>query len=152
MRASFARAVFLFVIALRLANLATGRDTSGYGFQFNNVYSSHCGSEFRPPSMASASEEDDDVLDSSSMRHALVLDAQLPTVALSMHRVYHIVVAKSLVSESLQAHSALDQRQDQKKAELCNLIASILPHGVPAASLASASGNYCTDCRRHRFG
>ena len=88
--------------------------------------------------MATATEEDADVLNSSSMQHTLVLDAQLPTLALSMHRVFHIVVAKSRVSESLQAHSALERRQEQEEGELCQKIAGILAHGVPRAHLASA--------------
>ena len=70
--------------------------------------------------MATATEEDADVLNSSSMQHTLVLDAQLPTLALSMYRVFHIVVAKSRVSESLQAHSALERRQEQEEGELCH--------------------------------
>ena len=72
--------------------------------------------------MASATEQDADVLNSSSMQHTLVLDAQLPTVALSMHRVYHIVVAKSRISESLQAHLALGLRQEQEEDDLCGMI------------------------------
>ena len=92
----------------------------------DNIFNYYFGFEFPPPSMASATEQDADVLNSSSMQHTLVLHAQLPTVALSMHRVYHIVVAKSLVSESLQAHSALERRQEQEEEELCEQIAGIV--------------------------
>ena len=101
--------------------------------------------------MASATEQDADVLNSSSMQHTLVLHAQLPTVALSMHRVYHIVVAKSLVSESLQAHSALERRQEQEEMELCEQIAGILARGVPRAYLANAiheNPMLTTGCKR----
>ena len=91
--------------------------------------------------MASATEQDADVLNSSSMQHTLVLHAQLPTVALSMHRVFHIVVAKSRVSESLQAHSALERRQEQEEGELCQKIAGSLAHGGPAERLAIAMDN-----------
>ena len=101
--------------------------------------------------MASATEQDADVLNSSSMQHTLVLHAQLPTVALSMHRVYHIVVAKSRVSESLQAHSALERRQEQEEKELCEQIAGILARGVPRAHLASAINEnpmLATGCKR----
>ena len=76
---------------------------------------------------------------------------QLPTVALSMHRVYHIVVAKSRVSESLQAHSALERRQEQEEMELCEQIAGILARGVPRGYLASAiheNPMLTTGCKR----
>ena len=101
--------------------------------------------------MAKATDEDVDVLTSSSMQHNLVLNVQLPTVALSMHRVYHIVVAKSLVSESLQAHLALERRQEQEEMELCEQIAGILARGVPRAYLASAiheNPMLTTGCKR----
>ena len=85
--------------------------------------------------MASASEEDADVLNSSSMQHTLVLD----------------VVAKSRISESLQAHLALGLRQEQEEGELCEKIAGILAHGVPRARLASAMDEnpvLTTGCKR----
>ena len=139
--ASLALGVFQFVIALRLANLATGRDTSGYVFQFNNVYSSHCGSEFRHLSMATSTQEDADGLTSSEIRHTVLLDAQVPTIAISMHRLYHIIVARSRISESRKAHLTLEKRQEQERDEHCERIVGILAHGVPAARLASAMDN-----------
>ena len=149
--ASLALGVFQFVIALRLANLATGRDTSGYVFQFNNVSSSHCGSEFRPLSMATSTQEDADGLTSSEIRHTVLLDAQVPTIAISMHRLYHIIVARSRISESRKAHLTLEKRQEQEEDELCERIAGILAHGVPRARLASAMDEnpvLTTGCKR----
>ena len=117
----------------------------------DNIFNYYFGFEFPPPSMASATEQDADVLNKSSLQHTLVLHAQLPTVALSMHRVYHIVVPKSLVSESLQAPSALERRQEQEEMELCEQIAGILARGVPRAYLASAiheNPMLTTGCKR----
>ena len=148
--ASLALGVSQFVIALRLANLATGRDTSGYVFQFNNVYSSHCGSEFRPQTMATSTQEDADGLTSSEIQHTVLLDAQVPTIAISMHRLYHIIVARSRISESRKAHLTLEKRQEQED-ELCERIAGILAHGVPRARLASAMDEnpvLTTGCKR----
>ena len=117
----------------------------------DDIFNDYFGFESPPPSMASATEQDADVLNSSSMQHTLVLDAQLPTVALSMHRVYHIVVANSRISESHKAHLALGLRQEQEEGELCEQIAGILAHGVPRARLASAMDEnpvLTTGCKR----
>ena len=86
--------------------------------------------------MAMHTEETADGLASSSMQHTVLLDAQVPTIALSMHRLYHIVVARSRISESRKANLALGLRQEQEEGELCEKIAGILAHGVPRARLA----------------
>ena len=88
--------------------------------------------------MVKPTEEKADGLPSSAMQHTLVLDAKIPMLALSMHRLYHLVVAKSRISESRTAHSSLELRQKREEDELCEKIAGILSHGVPRAHLASA--------------
>ena len=134
--ASLALGVFQFFIALRLANLATGRDTSDDVFQLNNVYRNHFGSEFRTValSMATSTQEDADGLTSSAIQHTVLLEAQVPTIALSMHRLYHIVVARSRISECRRAHSTLEKRQEQEEDELCEKIAGVL------------FGTWCASC------
>ena len=64
--------------------------------------------------MATSTQEDADGLTSSEIRHTVLLDAQVPTIVLSMHRLYHIVVARSRISESYKAHLALGLRQEQE--------------------------------------
>ena len=88
--------------------------------------------------MATSTQEDADGLTSSEIQHTVLLDAQVPTIAISMHRLYHIVVARSRISESHKAHLTLEKRQEQEEDELCEKIAGILEHGVPRARLASA--------------
>ena len=117
----------------------------------DNIFNYYFGFEFPPPAMATSTQEDADGPTSSEIQHTVLLDAQVPTIAISMHRVYHIVVAKSLVSESLQAHSALERRQEQEEKELCEQIAGILARGVPRAYLASAiheNPMLTTGCKR----
>ena len=101
--------------------------------------------------MASATEQDAGSLTSSEIQHTVLLDAQVPTIAISMHRLYHIVVARSRISESYKAHLALGLRQEQEVNELCEKIAGILAHGVPRAHLASAmdaNPALTTGCKR----
>ena len=101
--------------------------------------------------MVKPTEEKADGLPSSAMQHTLVLDAKIPMLALSMHRLYYLVVAKSRISESRTAHSALEVRQEQEEDELCEKIAGVLAHGLPRAHLASAMNNspvLTTGCKR----
>ena len=104
----------------------------------DNIFNYYFGFEFPPPAMATSTQEDADGLTSSEIRHTVLLDAQVPTIAISMHRLYHIVVARSRISESHKAHLTLEKRQEQEEDELCERIAGILAHGVPRARLASA--------------
>ena len=101
--------------------------------------------------MATSTQEDADGLTSSEIQHTVLLDAQVPTIAISMHRLYHIVVARSRISESHKAHLTLEKRQEQEEDELCERIAGILAHGVPRARLASAMDEnpvLATGCKR----
>ena len=88
--------------------------------------------------MATSTQEDAGSLTSSEIQHIVLLDAQVPTIAISMHRLYHIIVARSRISESRKAHLTLEKRQEREEDELCERIVGILTQGVPAARLASA--------------
>ena len=117
----------------------------------DNIFNYYFGFEFPPPAMATSTQEDADGPTSSEIQHTVLLDAQVPTIAISMHRLYHIIVARSRISESRKAHLTLEKRQEQEEDELCERIAGILAHGVPRARLASAMDDnpvLTTGCKR----
>ena len=74
---------------------------------------------------------------SSSPAMPQTLEEQAPLMALAMHRLFHVVVAKSRIAKSLKAYAALEVRQVQDEEELCARIARMLENGVPAARITS---------------
>ena len=74
---------------------------------------------------------------SSSPAMPQTLEEQAPLMALAMHRLFHVVVAKSRIAKSLKAYAALEVRQVQDEEELCERIARMLACGVPAARITS---------------
>ena len=75
--------------------------------------------------------------DSNSPAMPQTLEEQAPLMALAMHRLFHVVVAKSRIPKSLSAYAALEVRQVQDEEELCERIARMLENGVPAARITS---------------
>ena len=89
--------------------------------------------------------------DSNSPAMPQTLEEQAPLMALAMHRLFHVVVAKSRIAKSLKAYAALEVRQVQDEEELCARIARMLENGVPAARITSImdkNPSLSTACKR----